>query len=335
MMHKVSIIQPLPISYHAADRRPRRASTLVTHCTWFGGIYQDTPNQFAVIAGRARAVPARCIPEFKLPPDQMKAWLGRSPGRHRRPRHRRRASAGRSATAFRSRRTIWQPKQRQRPGSSTSSASTTATRASTRRSSSSATTTSTRTAATAQGNDRLVSSIKVARSVAVGDDGRRRSTRSSRTRRRRPRPRPRRRSSQGFANQVGDIGAIITGDPRRRVLHDPAGRGQHDGAVGARAHERARGAEDAGLPERPDPGAGARRVDVPGGARRRHRARARRWLLVSLGSFDSAMLPVFFLHARHAHHGRRLGRRCSGCVAGALPAMAAMRLRITDALRRN
>ena len=36
-------------------------------------------------------------------------------------------------------------------------------------------------------------------------------------------------------------------DPRRRAVHDPAGGRQHDGAVGARAHQRAGGAEDARL----------------------------------------------------------------------------------------
>ena len=46
----------------------------------------------------------------------------------------------------------------------------------------------------------------------------RRSTRSSPTRRPRPRPRPRRRSSQSFAKQIGNIGAIMLGDRARIVF---------------------------------------------------------------------------------------------------------------------
>ena len=44
--------------------------------------------------------------------------------------------------------------------------------------------------------------------------------------------------AQRFADQIGNIGAIITGDRRRGVLHDAAGHRQHHGAVGARAHRR-------------------------------------------------------------------------------------------------
>ena len=43
--HKVSIIQLLPISYQARMARIPGVS-LVTHQTWFGGIYQDPKNFF-------------------------------------------------------------------------------------------------------------------------------------------------------------------------------------------------------------------------------------------------------------------------------------------------
>ena len=58
-------------------------------------------------------------------------------------------------------------------------------------------------------------------------------------------------------------------------------------------------------------------------------------VLVNFGSFNSPMLPLMLLTRGVDHHGRRACSWCSVCSAGAPPAMAAMRLRITDALRRN
>jgi len=47
---------------------------LATHNTWFGAYYQDPSNFFANIA--VDPVPfLKIYPEYKLPPDQMKAWL--------------------------------------------------------------------------------------------------------------------------------------------------------------------------------------------------------------------------------------------------------------------
>jgi len=58
------------------------------------------------------------------------------------------------------------------------------------------------------------------------------------------------------------------------------------------------------------------------------------WALISRGSFNNAFLPLFILRGRDVVIGVML---CGvlGMLAGALPAAAAMRLRITDALRRN
>ena len=83
----------------AGDAGRRRWST---HNTWFGGIYQDPSNFFAQDRRRARAVPE------DLPGVQAAARAGeglarRSAGRHRRQAISRSASAGRSATACRSR----------------------------------------------------------------------------------------------------------------------------------------------------------------------------------------------------------------------------------------
>ncbi|MDH3600558.1 MAG: ABC transporter permease, partial [Candidatus Tectomicrobia bacterium] len=71
--NRVSIIQPLPLSY-----RDRIASVLgveaVTHASWFGGIYQDPKNVFGQMA-----VPPQTYldmyPEFVLPKAAKEAWL--------------------------------------------------------------------------------------------------------------------------------------------------------------------------------------------------------------------------------------------------------------------
>ena len=73
LIHKVSLIQPLPVNYQA------RLATVpgvqaVTHNTWFGGIYQDPSNFFAQIAMEP-AVYFPMYPEFRLAPEQMQAWL--------------------------------------------------------------------------------------------------------------------------------------------------------------------------------------------------------------------------------------------------------------------
>jgi len=58
------------------------------------------------------------------------------------------------------------------------------------------------------------------------------------------------------------------------------------------------------------------------------------WVVISRGSLNSAFLPVFLLRGRDVFVGVAL---CFllGSLAGALPAVSAMRLRVTDALRRN
>ncbi|MGE3510640.1 MAG: ABC transporter permease [Vicinamibacterales bacterium] len=73
LINKVSLIMPLPISYQGRlETVP--GVTLVTHNTWFNGIYQDPANFFANIA----VVPEpflKVFPEYRLPPDQYQAWL--------------------------------------------------------------------------------------------------------------------------------------------------------------------------------------------------------------------------------------------------------------------
>ena len=76
--HKVSIIQLLPESYQARmERIPGVAAA--AHQTWFGGIYQDPKNFFM----QCPVVPEQFMamfPEFRLPPEQMKAWLATRTG---------------------------------------------------------------------------------------------------------------------------------------------------------------------------------------------------------------------------------------------------------------
>jgi len=71
--HRVSITQPLPVSY---QRRMGGVGGVraVTHASWFGGIYQEPRNFF----GQMAVVPEdylRMYPEFLLPSEQKQAWF--------------------------------------------------------------------------------------------------------------------------------------------------------------------------------------------------------------------------------------------------------------------
>jgi putative ABC transport system permease protein len=73
VINKVSLIQPLPISYR--DRLLRIPGVKqVTYDNWFGGVYVDERNffgQFAIDPENQRAV----FPEFEIPEEQWKAFL--------------------------------------------------------------------------------------------------------------------------------------------------------------------------------------------------------------------------------------------------------------------
>jgi len=73
LINKVSLIMPLPLSYQAR-LQAMSGVEMVTHNTWFNGIYQDPANFFANIAVDPQPY-MTLYPEFKLPPEQMKAWL--------------------------------------------------------------------------------------------------------------------------------------------------------------------------------------------------------------------------------------------------------------------
>lgn len=74
--HKTSIILPLPQSY---EKRIAGLDgvELVTHATWFGGIYQQPDRNFQTVL-QIPVEPERYLalyPEFLLPPAQRAAWL--------------------------------------------------------------------------------------------------------------------------------------------------------------------------------------------------------------------------------------------------------------------
>ncbi len=73
LIHKVSLIMPLPISY-LPRLQATQGVTIATHNTWFGGVYQDQSNFFAQIVVDPEPFLA-LYPEYRLPPEQKQAWL--------------------------------------------------------------------------------------------------------------------------------------------------------------------------------------------------------------------------------------------------------------------
>jgi len=73
-IHKVSLIMPLPIAYKQKIQTTPGVTT-VAHSSWFGGVYQDPKNFFAQMAVSPQEF-FDIYTEFKIPPDQMKAFMG-------------------------------------------------------------------------------------------------------------------------------------------------------------------------------------------------------------------------------------------------------------------
>lgn len=74
IVNKVSLIQPLPISYKERLLQIPGVKG-VTHANWFGGVYQDERNffpQFAIDTETYRDM----FPEFVMPEEQWKAFVG-------------------------------------------------------------------------------------------------------------------------------------------------------------------------------------------------------------------------------------------------------------------
>lgn len=70
--HKVSIILPLPISYQETIRTMPGVQA-ITHANWFGGTYKDPKNFFPQMAVDTTTF-LDLYPEYRLPADQKKAW---------------------------------------------------------------------------------------------------------------------------------------------------------------------------------------------------------------------------------------------------------------------
>lgn len=71
-MHKMTFIQPLPESYLARVRGVEGVRAVIPH-TWFGGIYQDDRNQLAVMSADPETF-AEVYPEYRLTQEQIDAW---------------------------------------------------------------------------------------------------------------------------------------------------------------------------------------------------------------------------------------------------------------------
>ncbi|MFL6236121.1 MAG: ABC transporter permease [Thermoanaerobaculia bacterium] len=70
--HKISIILPLPVSYQEPIKTTPGVQE-VTHANWFGGIYKEQKNFFPQMAVDVSNF-LDLYPEYVLPADQKKAW---------------------------------------------------------------------------------------------------------------------------------------------------------------------------------------------------------------------------------------------------------------------
>ncbi len=72
--HKVSLIMTLPMTYkNRMERIPGVASAV--HLTWFNGIYQNEPKNFFASFPTEPETFLSIYPEYLLPEDQKRAWL--------------------------------------------------------------------------------------------------------------------------------------------------------------------------------------------------------------------------------------------------------------------
>jgi putative ABC transport system permease protein len=72
LIHKVSLIMPLPVSY-LERLRATEGVAIASHQSWFGGVYQDPSNFFAQMAVEPEPF-MQIYPEFKVSPEHVKAW---------------------------------------------------------------------------------------------------------------------------------------------------------------------------------------------------------------------------------------------------------------------
>jgi putative ABC transport system permease protein len=78
VIHKISLIQPLPVSYQ--DRLEALPGVReAAHATWFGGKYQDKENEFPIMAVDPEKFMS-LYPEFLVSEEQKKTWLANRTG---------------------------------------------------------------------------------------------------------------------------------------------------------------------------------------------------------------------------------------------------------------
>jgi putative ABC transport system permease protein len=73
VINKVSIIQPLPISYREKIEQIPGVKA-VTFATWFGGVYQDERNFFPQFAIEPESF-HKMFPEFSIPDSQWRDFV--------------------------------------------------------------------------------------------------------------------------------------------------------------------------------------------------------------------------------------------------------------------
>ncbi len=74
LINKITLIMPLPFSYKAELERVPGVET-VTHQTWFNGMYRDQTSPLTTIAVEPETW-VRVYQEFVVPPEHLKAWMG-------------------------------------------------------------------------------------------------------------------------------------------------------------------------------------------------------------------------------------------------------------------
>jgi putative ABC transport system permease protein len=72
-IHKVSLIQPIPVTYLERIKNVEGVKE-VSYANWFGGIYQDPKNFFGQMAVDQNTF-LDLYPEYVLPEEQKKAWM--------------------------------------------------------------------------------------------------------------------------------------------------------------------------------------------------------------------------------------------------------------------
>ncbi|MBP8274211.1 MAG: FtsX-like permease family protein [Acidobacteria bacterium] len=327
MMHKVSLIQLLPISYEQ-QIRTTPGVVAATHATWFGGTYKDLANQFAVMAVDPTPF-MDMFPEFKITEADKKQWLSDRQG----------AIVGRD-TANRYgwkvgdrvpiNGTIWQPKQGETwffnisaiyDGDKNVDKTTFYFRYDYLDEN--------RRGAFGQVGWYTVRIADPNRSAEVGaaiDSQFANSSAETKTS-------PEKAFMQGFANQIGNIGfimvSIVTGVLFVLLLNVANQMGQ---SVRERTSEiavlKTLGFSN-GLVLSLVLAESVVLAVIGGGL-----GLGLVWMMVQSGGFNNAFLPVFAFSTSDLSMGIALCLSL-GLLAGILPATSAMRLRITDALRRN